>query len=134
MTTETKFTCPVCGTEARKFGHKFEQCQPNPEVGMGVTLMYPQDRYGFVIIRVSPSGKTIWIAPLKGVDLSTGHQPARYDGPFPVWSHTYTDEERASMILEGAPERQVRLGKRGWASHGTPYSVGQAVMHRNYSY
>lgn len=107
--------------------------RPDPEVGMGVTLRYPQDTYPYVITRVSPSGKTIWVKPLEGVSKATGHSPARYDGPYPVWSHTYTAEELVSMVRADAPERRVNKVKHGWASHGTPYSIGKATFHRNYS-
>jgi len=107
-----------------------------PQVGDGMTLCYPQDSYPYVITRVSPSGKTVWVKPLQIVDKTTGHEPARFDGPFPVWSHTYTDEERASMIVENAPERQVSRSRDGlyWTSKGTPFARGGAVYHRNYSY
>lgn len=103
-------------------------------VGDGMTLCYPQDRYPFVVVRVSDSGKTAWVKPLEIVDLSTGHEPDRFDGNFPVWSHSYTEEERQSMVQEDAPERMVRLTKRGWASKGTPFTAGAARYHRNYSY
>lgn len=106
----------------------------DPEVGMGATLHYPQDSYPFVITRVSPSGKSFWVKPLVGVSKTTGHSPERYDGPFPVWSHVYTPDELVSMVQAEAPERMVRKTKYGWSSHGTPYSVGQARFHRNYSY
>lgn len=106
----------------------------SPAVGDGMTMHFPQDSYPFVIVAISASGKTAKVKPLKTVDLTTGHKPARFDGPFPVWSHSYTDEERASMIVEEAPERTVRLTKNGWTSHGTPFSVGSAHFHRNYSY
>lgn len=105
-----------------------------PVVGMGATLLYPQDRYGYVITRVSPSGKTVWVQPLAPVSAETGHEPARYDGPWPVWSHTYTDAERDTMRQEHGAERQVRLTKRGWQSNGTPFAIGAARYHRNYSW
>lgn len=107
---------------------------PNPEVGMGMTLHYPQDSYPFVITRVSPSGKTVWVKPLEPVSKSTGHEPDHMEGPFPVWSHTYTAEEMVSMVRADAPERMVRKTKHGWSSHGTPYGLGQARYHRNYSF
>lgn len=120
-----------------------------PAVGMGATVYYPQDRYPMVITRVSESGKTFWAVPLKTVSLTTGHEPARFDGPFPVWSHVYTDEELVSLAYTpeelalksggyyagaGTVERRVTLTKRGWTSGGTHIEPGKATYHRNYSY
>lgn len=106
-----------------------------PQVGEGMTLCYPQDSYPYVVVRVSDSGKTVWVKALKTVDLNTGHKPARFDGPFPVWDHTYTEEERASMVADYANERLVRLSKHGyWTSKGANFAVGGARFHRNYSY
>lgn len=106
-----------------------------PQVGDGMTLCYPQDSYPFVVVRVSESGKTVWVKPLETVDKTTGHEPARFDGPFPVWSHLYTDEERRTMVRENAPERAVRLSKHGhWTSKGSDFAAGGARYHRNYSY
>lgn len=107
-----------------------------PQVGDGMTLAYPQDYYPYAIVRVSPSGKTVWVKPLEVVDRSTGHEPARYDGPFPVWEHTYTDEERQSMLRVDAPEQKVTRSRDGlsWSMHGTPMLRGGAGYRRNYSY
>lgn len=110
-------------------------------VGDGMTMHYPNDAYPFVIVALSASGKTAKVRKLKSVDATTGHEPASYEGGFPVWSHTYTDEERASMMIvekddEGndLEPRVVRLTKNGWTSHGTPFTAGKAVYHRNYAY
>lgn len=106
-----------------------------PQVGDGMTLCFPQDSYGYVVTRVSPSGKTVWVKPLEVVNKATGHEPTRYDGPFPVWSHDYTEEERRTMVREDAPERMVRLSKHGyWTSNGLDFAAGGARYHRNYSY
>ncbi len=107
---------------------------PAAVVGQGATMHYPQDSYGFVIVEVSPSGKTAKVAPLKTVDMTTGHEPAYFNGPFPVWSHSYTEEELVSMRIEDAPLSTIRLTKRGWSKNGTPFSVGGARFHRDYSY
>ncbi len=104
-----------------------------PVVGEGATLCYPQDTYGYVITRVSPSGKTFWMVPLALVDKTTGHEPDHYEGPFPVWSHTYTEQEREEMRLD-TKEIVVRKVKRGWSRNGTPVALGSARYHRNYSY
>lgn len=104
-------------------------------VGDGMTHCLPQDSYPYVVTRVSESGKTAWVKPLKIVDLTTGHEPARFDGPFPVWDHIYTDDERESLVIADAPERAVRLNKHGgWGSKGLAFDAGGARYHRNYSY
>lgn len=106
-----------------------------PQVGDGMTLCYPQDQYPFVVVRVSDSGKTVWVKPLEIVNKSTGHEPERFDGPFPVWSHSYTEEERKTMIRDSVPERAVRLSKSGWwTSKGSDFAAGGARYYRNYSY
>ena len=102
-------------------------------VGQGATLLYPQDCYPLLIVRVSDSGKSAWVVRVKEVSKETGHEPARFDGPFPVWSHTYTEEELQELKVDMEPF-MIRLGKHGWTRKGTPVSVGHAMFHRNYSY
>ena len=105
-----------------------------PEVGMGATLVYPSDRYPVVITRVSESGKTFWFQPLQTVSFATGHEPDRYHGPYPVWDHTYTDEEIKSLVRLESGGRMARLNKHGrYRSHGTPVTVGIARYRRDYS-
>lgn len=109
--------------------------EANPiQVGKGMTKSYPQDSYPYVIVRVSDSGKTVWVKPIKSVNLETGHEPAYFNGPFPVWSHSYTEEEMQSMMIKEAPELAVRLTKRGWSHRGIPFRAGKARYHRDYSY
>jgi len=110
-------------------------------VGDGMTMHYPNDAYPFVIVALSASGKTAKVRKLKPVDVTTGHHPHHFEGPFPVWSHSYTAEERASMVVvekdyEGndLEPRVVRLTKNGWTSQGAPFTAGEAVYHRNYAY
>lgn len=47
-----------------------------PTPGTGATAHYPQDRYPYVITRVSETGNTFWMTPLTEVDTSTGHEPS----------------------------------------------------------
>lgn len=102
---------------------------------IGATLLFPQDRIPYVVIAATKSGKSLTAVRLATVDLTTGHKPARYDGPFPVWSHFYTDEERRTMRLEGN-EVTLRWSekKQRYTNGGTPFSVGTAQYHRNHSY
>lgn len=105
-----------------------------PEVGQGVTLSYPQDSYPYVIVEVSASGKTIKIVPVETVSKSTGHEPARFDGPFPVWSHTYTAQELQALKRDAVPRPIRWTPQNGWGGKGNRYTVGVARYHRNYSY
>lgn len=107
-----------------------------PKVGDGMTIEYPQDRYPLMVTRVSPSGKTAWVKSVRTVDRSTGHEPDRFDGPFPIWDHTYTAEELAELVNEAAPEMMVRRSRDGlsWSLNGTHVSSGGATFKRNYSY
>lgn len=106
-----------------------------PVVGMGATIVYPQDNYPAVVVRVSKSGKTAWLKRLRTVDGTTGHEPARYDGPFPIYDHVYTDQERQDLLLDHSQEQRVSLRKNGrWAAGETPVRMGEARYYRNFSY
>jgi hypothetical protein len=121
--------------EARKAAQEAEARDYQPQVGDGMTMAYPQDMYPYVITRVSPSGKTVWVKPLELVSKDTGHEPARFDGPFPVWHHIYTAEERQTMVRD-LPEIRVNRSRDGlrWTAGATPFLRGDACYHRNYSY
>lgn len=105
------------------------------KVGDGATIIYPQDRYPLVISRVSPSGKTAWAHRLTTVDIYTGHKPAYFNGPYPVWNHTYTEVERQAYAMEHVTVR-LSLRKDGtWrlAGTNTRVTVGDAVYYRNFA-
>lgn len=111
----------------------------NVQVGDGMTMSLPQDMYPYVVTRVSASGKTVWVKPVRSVDKSTGHEPARFDGPFPIWSHVYTAEELQELVYADVEERAVRLVKASgvghyWTSKGATFHSGGAQYYRNYSY
>lgn len=103
--------------------------------GTALTLCYPQDRYGLVV--VSATKARAKVIRLESVSKSTGHEPARFDGDFPVWHHEYTAEEIAAA-LESADDSDLMTAtygaKSGWKLHGTRLAVGKAVYYRNYSY
>ena len=102
-----------------------------PTIGQGATKYYPQDRYGYVITKVTKT--TFTAVRLTPVSATTGHTPASFAGPWPVWHHTYTAEEMATMQEPGT-EIVVRKTKQGWRASGTSFYVGSAVFHRDYSY
>lgn len=101
------------------------------KVGMGATICYPQDAYPAVVTKVSKTGKVITVERLETVSAKTGHKPARFDGPFPVWSHTYTDEELQSMRTGATAVYTWRESTGTW---GPNVRVGSAHYERNYSY
>lgn len=120
-------------------------------VGMGATEVYPQDRYPYVITKISESGKTVTLEPLHTVSTKTGHSPARFSGQFPVWDHEYSPEELESFQYSEEEKQRylnahvttekfpitVRLTKRGWrrgGQNGTPFILGTARYLRDYSY
>lgn len=105
---------------------------------VGATMLYPQDTYGYVVIKASKSGKTLYAIRLKTPDLTTGHKPARFDGPWPVWEHFYTEDELRTMRSGTYDQNGIELrwsekGKR-YRHAGTPFVVGSARYYRNYSY
>lgn len=107
-------------------------------LAVGATLCYPQDSYGYVVVKATKTGTVLYAERLKTPDLTTGHQPARFDGPWPVWDHNYTDEEIAVGGALRADTGRVRLTwsekKQCFTQGGTPVYVGKARYHRNYSY
>lgn len=117
--------CPRCG-----------EVTVTVKAGTPATLLYPQDAYPYVVTRVSASGKTAWMERLVLVNATTGHEPAYSNGPFPVWNHTYTTEEVATM---GSGSAEVRISERkdgSWRVAGstTPVQVGRARYYRDFSW
>ena len=103
---------------------------------IGATLHYPQDKYGYVVVGSTKSGKTVQVVALTTPDIQTGHHVARWHGIFPVWDHTYTDAELSSMKSSG-DALAVRWSERrqGWRLQGSvPFSVGSARYYRDHSY
>lgn len=125
MSTDTKALRP----------EDFAAMEQRGNLNVGATLLYPQDRYGFVVTQASKSGKVLYMSRLATVDTSTGHEPERFDGPFPVWSHTYTEDEMREMR---SPAERIRIqwseAKQCYRMGGTPVFVGRARYYRNYSY
>lgn len=102
----------------------------------GATLLYPQDRLPYVIVGYTE--KTIDVVPLLMVSYDTGHQPSGKHNGYPVWDHTYTDDEIQRFALEVAKQgvwpKRAYLRKDG--RHylgGTPMHVGAARFRRDYA-
>lgn len=105
-----------------------------PQVGQGATKIYPQDRYGMVVTKVSKSGRVIHLASLETPGVSTGHEPEGLCNGFPVWNHQYTEDELVSMKI-GNEQKAFWSDKRKCYMMGghTPVSVGQARYYRNFA-
>jgi hypothetical protein len=104
-----------------------------PTVGMGATLCLPSDRYPYVITETSADLGTLTLEPLLEVSKSTGHKPASYAGPFPVWDHTYTEAELYSL-RRGFLEVKGYLDAHGdYRCQGGKLIIGEARYYRNYS-
>ena len=106
---------------------------------LGATMFYPQDRVPLVVIKSSKTGFTIEFLRVRSVGIDTGHEPARYSGPFPVWDHDYTPDELELYTeqIVAANNRQVarwsdQLGC--YQMGGVPIRVGVANYHRDFSY
>lgn len=117
----------------------FAALEKRGNLTVGATLCFPQDRYGMVVVKASKTGTVLYAYRLKTPGLDTGHSPARFDGPWPVWDHTYTEEEMAkTMRHESGGRELLRLNwseaKQCYRSGGTPVFVGAARYVRNHSY
>ena len=98
-----------------------------PVVGMGATLAYPQDRYGYVITNVSKSCKVITVRRLSDDVL----QPAHYCNGYPVFDHIFCGLMDLDCY-EG--EWKAYLHKDGrYYLGGTLLSIGTARYYRNYA-
>lgn len=104
-------------------------------VGTAASINFWQDIVPAVVTKVSKSGKTAFIQRIENVSLHTGHTPAHYNGPWPVWDHTYTEEEVANLPRVGE-ETRISLRKDGqWKVSGSTATVtfGKARYRRDWS-
>lgn len=105
-----------------------------PQVGQGATEFLPQDRWGYVVTKVSKTGRKITLNRLETPSLSTGHQPEGNCNGFPVWDHTYTDEELQTMRRDGDVYAFYSDKRGGFTIGGyAPVSVGFARYYRNFA-
>lgn len=110
------------------------------KVGQGVTLCYPQDRYGYVVVKATAKRATV--VALATPDASKGDEPARFDGPFPVWDKTYSEEELSAALAayqavgSRYPARTIAMHKDGrwWMGGDSPVAIWGANYYRNYSF
>ncbi len=109
----------------------------NVTVGMGATMHYPSDSYGYAVAAVSASGKTITLVRMP--------HPSSYGvkgGDDYVVSHTYTDEQIAGVLGMQATQTgrvattTARRSTDGrfyvGGKSGRPVVIGSAYFRRNY--
>ena len=108
---------------------------PAPAIGMGATQLYPQDRYPYVVVEVSATGHAIWVKPLETVSTATGHEPDGSCNGFPVWDHTYTDDELKTLVVERAEPTKLTRRQDGCyrpvGSSDVTFGIGHARYYRN---
>lgn len=78
---------------------------PVPVVGMGATILCWTDRHAATVVKVSPSGKTVWVQE----DTATRTDS---NGMSEVQTYEYTANP-------AAPLKAFRLGKHGWREAGS---------------
>lgn len=110
---------------------------------VGATLCYPQDRYPYLIVGATRSGKTINLSSLPTDAFKAGFSPAGFHNGFPVWDHTWTEEEMEAFLKDeeepiSRPSRKVIKARwstrfQRWTCNGTPIHVGHARYFRDYS-
>lgn len=97
--------------------------QPDPAVGMGVTVLMWTDRHAGTITRVSESGKTFWFREDTAI---------RTDGNGMSESQTYRYEPNPN-----ANERRARIRKDGsWreSKTGTRLRLGSRSAYHDFSF
>lgn len=100
---------------------------------IGATEILPSDRYPYVVIGETRTSYTLW--PLICVSTKTGHKPDHYNGPYPVWDHSYTKDELYDLREPDGEALIVRKHKDGnyYSARGIPFSIGVARFCRDYS-
>jgi hypothetical protein len=110
--------------------HERVEVLTEPKVGMGATLYYPDDRYGYVVTRVSPSGKTITVRALETPNRDTPNVRFDMSNPFGIVSLQYSDSQRETM--QTGDHRSAHLRKDGcYYLSDSPLILGSAVYYRN---
>lgn len=106
-----------------------------PEIGMGASLLYPQDTYGYVVTDTGKGGKWVHLFRLDFERLpEADRKPVRFEGPWPVFAHEFTDAERADLRLRGSDGRAYLRKDGYYYLAGTRIILGKAVYYRNHSY
>jgi len=100
-----------------------------PQVGQGATLVYPEDRYPYIIIGVSPSGHRITLQEVQAKAVA----PADTHNGFPVFDHVYSEAELAQAELLKRTVTATRRRDGSYYVGGSKMEIGQARYYRDYS-
>lgn len=100
-----------------------------PDINDLATLVLPQDSYPYVV--VATSGRVVTLKAIRLVDTTTGHQPAKMVGGFPIWDHVYTAEE-AKALETNKVERAVRGNNGEYAIDGAAVYFGTGHYYRDF--
>jgi hypothetical protein len=92
-----------------------------PKVGDGATLHYVSDRVAHTVVRVSKSGKTVWL----GRDRSTVVSGSAADGSAEYEHEHGTTEDRVARLTTR------KSGRRAWRSGGQLVSMGYRSAYRD---
>lgn len=96
-----------------------------PKIGDLATLVYPQDRYPYIVTAVSPSGAKVTLAELE----RAASEPAAYAGPYPIWDCDGDPTRFTGRTIEAHRKADGRYAVAG----STPISFGRARYHRDWS-
>lgn len=93
--------------------------QPDPEVGMGVTLLHWTDRSPATVVEVSENGKTIKVqednATREDSNGMSESQQYKYEANTDAPIHTYTLRKNGRWVRRGEPMKEggtLRIGSR----------------------
>jgi hypothetical protein len=106
------------------------------KVGDGVTKVYPQDCYPYVVVDVSKNGKVATLVAMPTDPDALGGEPSGFTGPFPVWSKTFSQDELDAEVALGSYTHVTRISLRKdgkWRPVGADY-VGSEVSTKNATY
>jgi hypothetical protein len=92
-----------------------------PTVGMGVTICMWSDRHAGTVVRVSPSGKTLWYQEDTAIRIDS-------NGMSEMQDYAYTPNSGATVEV-------ARLNKRGqWKSAGRGVTLDSRRAYYDFSF
>lgn len=107
----------------------------HPQYGTLATLVYPSDRYPYVVVGGSSTGSHLIVAPVDYDALTTKGDNVR-DGSGNPWPRIQRSFTREEALAHHTPERARRINRKKdgtYADHGTPFRLGTAFYDMDYS-
>jgi hypothetical protein len=101
-----------------------------PVLNGPATYFLPQDRYGYVVTGISPTGSKVTLTLLEqpGAEAKTGECNG-----FPVIDHTYSEEELRTKRVEGRTVTAHRRGDGRYFNGSIRVVFGSAQFYRNHA-